>query len=255
MEPVEIIILVFSCALGACMGSFVNAAALRAAKKESFVRGRSKCPECGKTLRWFELIPVVSWLALRGRCRGCKARISPRYPLAEVACALPAALCFIRYRFSLMTPLAFCVCVLLLAVALTDMETMEIPGVLILALIPFAAGAVWAQPDVTLLGRGIGLAAVSVPMLALALIISGAFGERDIELMAVCGFLLGWQNTLLAFFLAVLTGGGYAMTLMLRGKKGRGEHMAFGPHLCAGVTVAMLFGKEIISGYLGLFGL
>jgi len=73
--------------------------------------------------------------------------------------------------------------------------------------------------------------------------------------MAVCGFLLGWQGVLFAFFLAVLGGGGYALALIAGKKKGKGAHIAFAPYLCAGVTVSMLYGKEILEAYLGLFGL
>ena len=254
MEPIEIIILTLFIASGACFGSFINAAALRYAKKESFVKGRSKCPHCGKTLQWVELIPVLSWLFLLGRCRGCKARISLRYPLAEIACALPAALCFLRFGFTWMTPLAFAVCALLLAISLIDAATMEIPNGLVIALIPLAIAAIWARPDVTLLQRGIGFAAVSLPMLLLALLITDAFGGGDIKLMAVCGFLLGWQNTLLAFLIGLIGGGGYGIALIISGKRGKHKHMAFGPYLSFGVAAAMLYGDEIISVYLGLYG-
>lgn len=251
----EIIILVWFCALGACIGSFVNAATLRYSKGESFVKGRSRCPACGTTLRWFELVPLVSFLVLRGRCRGCKAKISWRYPAVEAVCTLTAALCWLRFEVAWMTPLAFAVCAILLAVTLIDGDTMEIPNGLVIALIPFAVGAVWARPEVTLLQRGIGFLTVSLPMFLLALIIKNAFGGGDIKLMAVCGFLLGWQNTLLAFFIAVVLGGGYAVYLIGSKKSKKGAHIAFGPYLCIGVAAAMLYGKEILSAYLGLFGL
>jgi leader peptidase (prepilin peptidase)/N-methyltransferase len=255
LQPLTITTLILLFVLGACFGSFINVAALRFVKKESFIRGRSKCPGCGKTLRWFELVPLINYLALRGKCRACKAPISPRYPLAEALLALLAVLCFVRFGFTWMTPLACCVCAILLAIALIDRDTMEIPDALVLVLIPLAIAAIWAQPEITLLQRGIGFAAVSVPMLILALIIAGAFGGGDIKLMAVCGFLLGWQSVLLAFFLAILSGGGTALVLMLTKKKSKGARIAFAPYLCAGVTAAMLYGREIIGAYLGLFGL
>jgi leader peptidase (prepilin peptidase)/N-methyltransferase len=251
MQPIDIAVLAFSAVLGACFGSFVNAAALRTAQKESFIKGRSKCPHCEKTLRWTELIPLISYLAQRGRCRGCKKALSPRYLLAELICAATAALCFLRFGFLWMAPLAFGVIVLLLAVTLIDQQTMEIPDGLIIALIPLAAAAIWARPEVTLLERGIGAAAVSIPMLLMALIIKGGFGGGDIKLMAVCGFLLGWQCTVLAFFIALVTGVCFALIT----KKKKGEHFAFGPFLCIGTAAAMLYGREIISAYLNLFNL
>jgi leader peptidase (prepilin peptidase)/N-methyltransferase len=255
MLPIEIAALSLFIVLGACFGSFINAAAFRAANKESVAKGRSKCPHCQKTLTWVELIPLLSYLALRGRCRGCKTPVSPRYLLVEVIFALASALCYIRFGFSWMTLIAYGVLLILLAIALIDMQTMEIPDGLIIALIPFAAAAAWFYPGISLLQRGIGLPAVALPMLILALVIAGGFGGGDIKLMAVCGFLLGWQNILFAFFLAVMVGGSYALVLLAGKKKKKGEHIAFGPYLCAGVATAMLYGERIIAAYLGLFGL
>ncbi|MCL2002834.1 MAG: prepilin peptidase [Oscillospiraceae bacterium] len=255
MRSADIAATVLCAVLGACFGSFVNAASLRSVAGESFLKGRSRCPACGETLRWYQLIPMLSYVALRGKCRTCAARISPRYPLTELGFALAAALCFLRFGFAWMTPLAFGVCAILLAITLIDMDTMEIPDGLIIALIPFAAAALWARPEITLLHRSIGLAAISVPMLALALMIEGAYGMGDIKLMAVCGFLLGWQSVLFAFFTAILLGGSYALYLMLKKKKKKGEHIAFGPFLCVGVAAAMLYGENVITAYLRLFGL
>jgi len=154
-----------------------------------------------------------------------------------------------------MALIAFGVAVLLLAVALIDMDTMEIPNGLVIALIPLAVLVVWLQPEVTLLSRGIGFLAVSLPMLLITMIIDGAFGGGDIKLMAVCGFLLGWQNTLLAFFIAVMLAGSISFWLILRKKAKTGNHIAFGPYLCLGVVTSLLYGKEIIRWYLNLSGM
>jgi len=109
------------------------------------------------------------------------------------------------------------------------------------------------MPGVTLLSHAIGFVAVALPMLLLSLIITGAFGGGDIKLIAVCGFLLGWQLTLLAFFIALLLGGGVAAFLMVSGKRKRKDHIVFGPAICAGVTAAMFFGKEILDWYLAFY--
>jgi leader peptidase (prepilin peptidase)/N-methyltransferase len=251
MLPIEAAVLVFAALLGSCFGSFVNAAAYRSVRGDSFVKGRSSCPHCQKTLRWHELIPVVSYLAQCGRCRGCGESVSKRYLLTELIMSAVTVLCFLRFGFTLMTVLAFAVSVILLAISLIDAQSMEIPDGLVAALIPFAAAAVWLRPDITLLERGIGLAAVSLPMLLMALIVRGGFGGGDIKLMAVCGFLLGWQCVLLAFFIALVIG----VLFALMTKKKKGEHFAFGPFLCAGTAAAMLYGEEVIIMYLSLFGL
>ena len=253
MQLFEILLVILFALLGAVAASFINAFALRKAEEKSNLKGRSECPNCKKTLTWYELFPIISWVIQLGKCRKCKASISPRYLLSEIIGATTAALTFIRFGLTLMTPIAFGIVVILLAIALIDLSTTEISNKLIVALVPFAALVMWQQSDVTLLSRAIGFAAISLPMLILALIIKGAFGGGDIKLMAVCGFLLGWQCAILAFFLAVFVGGFYALYLLLVKKAEKGTKIPFGPHLCIGITIAVLYGQEIISLYLSLF--
>ena len=256
MNTYELIIITTFCALiSASAASFINVAALRGAKEESYVAGRSCCPACNKTLRWFELIPIFSWLMLLGRCGGCRTRISPRYLIIELIAATATVLCFTRFGLTWTSAIGFAVMLLLLAVAVIDLDTMEIPNGLIIALIPFAIATIWASPEVSLISRIIGLFVISLPMLVLALIIDGAFGGGDIKLMAVCGFLLGWQQSILAFFIAIIIGGTIALTMMRRDKAKKGARLPFGPSLCLGITAAMLYGDKIISSYLGLLGL
>ena len=259
MTSYEIVITVIMAVLGACLASFINAYALRSARGVSNIKGRSMCPACEKTLAWHELIPIVSWLILLGRCGGCRKPVSPRYLLSEIVCAGASALVFIVYGISLMTPLAFGVIIILLAVALVDISTTEIPNGLIIALIPFAVAAIWLQPEMTLpatlINRGIGFVAVSVPMFILAFLIGG-FGGADVKLMAVCGVLLGWQGILVAFFFGVVTGGAAAIIKLILKKAKRKDQMVFGPYLCFGIAAALLYGEQILSVYdlyMGLF--
>ena len=142
---------------------------------------------------------------------------------------------------------------LLTAVSLIDLETSTIPNPLIIALAPPAIAAIWLIPEVTPLSHIIGLFAIALPMLLLTLLIKGAFGGGDIKLMAVCGFLLGWQQTLLAFFIALLIGGTIAAFLLITKQRKRGQHMVFGPALCIGITTSLFFGSNLINWYLSLF--
>jgi leader peptidase (prepilin peptidase)/N-methyltransferase len=132
---------------------------------------------------------------------------------------------------------------------------MEIPDRLLIALIPLAVGSIWLQPEITLISRVIGMFVVSVPMVVLAVFISGAFGGGDMKLMAVCGFLLGWQYTVLAFFISLLSSGLLTLTFIMRRKSIKGVHVAFGPHLCFGIMAALLYGGNIISWYLRIYSL
>ena len=214
---------------------------------------RSFCPECENELKPGDLVPFFGWVFLRGRCRYCSEKISVRYPLVEVAGAFFAVVSFWRFGLDFATLLVFAIISVLLAIALIDLKTSEIPDSLILAISVCAVAAVWVFPDVGVIDRAIGFAVVSIPLLTVTLAVRGAFGGGDIKLMAVSGFLLGWQATLLAFFIALVFGGGYAIFLIISGRRKRGEHMVFGPAICLGVAVSLFFGNEIIYWYTGLF--
>lgn len=245
-------------ALGACLASFLQVVAQRAAVPGSppFYKGRSRCDACGATLGARELVPIFSWLFLRGRCRHCGARVPAVYPLAELCGGAGAALCFVTYPLDWgRLALALAAFFLLFLIAVQDAYTMEIPDLYALLLCLPALAAVWVFPETGLAARFIGAACVSLPLLAITLLLPGAFGGGDIQLMAVCGFLLGWKSCLAAFFLALLFGGAQAVFLLITGraKAGEGAHMPFGPALCAGSFLALLWGGRIAAWYLGFF--
>lgn len=252
---VYIAITIYLAALGACFGSFINAASLRYAAGQDFVKGRSVCPGCKVVLCWYDLIPMASFIILKGRCRYCKSKIPARYVLIELLAAIAFPLCFAVLGMIWFTIAALAVTCILLAISLIDLATSEIPDGLIIALIPIAIVSIWLMPEIGVLSRLIGMVAISLPMLILTLIISGAFGGGDIKLMAVCGFMLGLQNTLLAFFIALLLGGGRAVYLMAAKNRKYKKHMVFGPALSAGIFISILFGEDIIHWYLSFFGL
>lgn len=240
---------------GLVLGSFLNVVVYRVPRGNFFAEQRSFCPHCHAQLRARDLVPVFSFLFLRGRCRSCKENISPRYPLVELFCGGLAVLSFWRFGLSWQALFAFFLFLILTALSLIDFDTMEIPDLFHLVLLPFAVAAIWLWPEVPLSARFIGIVVVSLPMLILTILIADAFGGGDIKLMAVCGFLLGYANTLLAFFIALLCGGICATVLLIRNRKQKGtaRMMPFGPSLCAGVAVSLLFGKELLGWYLSLF--
>jgi len=252
-EWMQIYLAVWLVLFGAILGSFLNVVVYRAPKKIFWQEARSYCPSCHQTLRALDLVPIVSFLALGGRCRYCKGKISWRYPVVELLCGLEALVCAWHFGFDLRSLFAFCVFLILTALALIDWDSMEIPDCFHLILAPFALWALWLWPEISLTERVIGLFVVSLPMLILTILITDAFGGGDIKLMAVCGFLLGFGNTLLAFFIALLLGGGYAIYLLRSKKISRGKHIAFGPYLCIGVALSLLYGQEIMGWYFSLF--
>ena len=218
--------------LGAALFSFMNVVAWRLPRGMDPLKGRSVCPQCGHTLGAPDLVPVFSWLFLRGRCRHCGAHIPARYLLVELLGGV----------------LALAVCGILLSVSLIDAETQTIPDRLNLALAVCGAVSVLLSPA-DWLPHIIGALCVSVPMFLLCLVIDGAFGGGDIKLMAAAGLFLGWQNTLLAMFFGIVFGGMYGIYLLAAKKAGKKDHFAFGPFLCAGIVIAMLFGGPVLEWY------
>ena len=144
--------------------------------------------------------------------------------------------------------LALAVCGILLSVSLIDAETQTIPDRLNLVLAVCGAVSVLLSPA-NWLPHVIGALCVSVPMFLLCLVIDGAFGGGDIKLMAAAGLFLGWQNTLLAMFFGIVFGGMYGIYLLAAKKAGKKDHFAFGPFLCAGIVIAMLFGGPVLEWY------
>lgn len=239
---------------GACIGSFLNVLIYRIPRKMDFVRGRSLCPACGHSLSALDLAPLLSWIALRGKCRYCGAGISRRYPLIEAATGLLAVASVWRFQFTAMTLVAFAVCCTLLTISMIDADTQEIPDGLVIAILVLAVAGWILQPeDPDWKARLIGAVCVSLPMLLINLIVPTSFGGGDIKLMAAAGLLLGWKNTLVAMFVALLLGGGYGICLLAGKKKGRKDHFAFGPFLSIGCVIGLFFGSWLLQWYLALF--
>lgn len=238
---------------GACIGSFLNVVIYRVPNNISIARGRSYCPKCNQKIKNYDLIPILSYILLRGKCRNCKDSISIRYPLIELFTGIIAVITFVARGFSLEAVIIFLVAAILIAIAMIDFDTMTIQDELVIAIMPLALVMVYLQNDISILSRIIAFFEISIPMVILNCFVQDSFGGGDVKLISVCGIMLGWQNTLLAMFIAILIGGFYAIYLLVSGKSKKGAHIAFGPYICIGVYIAMIYGNEIISMYLNLF--
>jgi len=272
MLSIEIIygvILFFVFAVGAVFGSFLNVLIYRLPLKLDFVKGSSFCPNCNHKLGALDLVPIFSWLLLSAKCRYCGKSISARYMIVEIMGGIAALFSYLAFlppggmlargstlfstQDTLGAVLFFVVLSILIVIAFIDADTQEIPDSLNITILVCGVLAIGAGPEVALLDRGIGLVAVSVPLLVLAFVIPGAFGGGDIKLLAAAGFLLGWQSVLVATFIGIVVGGLYAIVMLALGRKTRKDHFAFGPALCAGIAAALLYGPVLITWYLGLF--
>jgi leader peptidase (prepilin peptidase)/N-methyltransferase len=163
-----------------------------------------------------------------------------------------ALLCVYQFGYNLTSVVVFTFFGMLTLVACVDVDTMEIPDEYQLVILILAVISIVTLPGPSLMDRILGAFSISVPLLLISLLIPGGFGGGDIKLMAVCGLLLGWKTTLIAFFLAVLSGGVYGCYLLCSGKKKGRDHFAFGPFLCAGMMLATIWGDQLLNWYLHL---
>jgi leader peptidase (prepilin peptidase)/N-methyltransferase len=235
--------------VGASVGSFLNVVAYRLPRKEGLLRSRSRCPSCERPIRPLDNIPVFSWLALRGRCRSCGARISARYPIVEAATAgLFVAVVLVRGA----GPegwLALALVALLVPVALIDLEHRVIPNRLLLP------AALAALPLVALAGPErlpehliAGSAAFAALLLA-ALAYPAGMGMGDVKLAGVMGLYLG---AAIAPAMLVAFGAGTLVGLAMMAREGAGARkraVPFGPFLALGGLVGLLVGPELIDLY------
>ncbi len=239
--------------MGSCVASFLNVVIYRLPRKLSLVKGRSFCPNCCQILKVYDMVPVFSWFWLKGRCRFCNGKISARYPLVEAMGGFAALFCVALWGYSLAALTIFAAVMILVTVAFIDHDTFEIPNGLVIALLIPAVLSIGVFPDVSILERGVGVVALSGPMLLMNLLVRDSFGGGDIKLIAVCGFLLGWKLLLVGGFVALVLAGGYGVYLLKTRKKGRKDHIAFGPHLALGMIFALYVGRPILDRYLSLF--
>ena len=236
---------------GITFGSFLNVVILRIPAGESVVNVPSHCPHCKKRLKWYELIPVLSYLFLRGRCSGCKVRVSAQYPIIEIANGVLWVLAALFMTADLPVVILGCLTAsVLLAVSVIDARTMEIPPALNLCILVLG-GIRLALDYQNWLLYTIGFAGVSGFILLLIVVSGGrAIGGGDMKLMAVCGLFLGWKLIIVAFVFGCIIGSAVHLCRMAAKKAGR--ELAFGPYLAAGIYISMLWGEEFLSWYLTL---
>lgn len=251
MDITEIILLILTITYGVIIGSFLNVCIYRIPEKESVVVVRSHCMSCGKQLKWYDLVPLVSFLVLRGKCRYCKAKLSWQYPAVEALNGILYGIIVIANGFNAVSVLYCLATSALLALAVIDWRTYEIPPsfnifIGILGIIRLALDFTHWQDYI------IGCVSVSGFLLAILLITKGrGMGGGDVKLMAAAGLLLGWKLIILSLGLGCVLGSVIHIVLMRVQNKDR--MLAFGPYLSLGIYISMVCGNQIIDWYLRMF--
>ena len=242
------LLLIAAFLLGACLGSFFNVLIYRLPREESIVRPASRCPACGRPVRAWENVPIVSFLLLRGKCAGCGSGISWRYPVVEAASGIGFLLIawvdgpgFLLLRdlvfFSLLVPIVF-----------IDIDHRIIPDELSLGglaagiLLSFLPGGDWKGALVgAVLGGGILYATAAVYQRVTGI---EGLGGGDIKLLAMIGAFLGWRGALFTIFVGSLLGVAGGVVAMRKGSDGLKTAIPYGPYLCAAALMARFLGDR-----------
>ena len=236
---------------GLLIGSFLNVCIIRLPADQSVVWPGSRCPKCGTAIRWYDNLPVISWLFLGGKCRSCKARISLLYPVVELLVGLLFFWAVLEYGLTIEAARAAIFGTLLLGIALTDGRTYLIPDEFTLGGLGFALVLALASGFQALLGALVGAVVGFLVLWVVGaagkwLLKEEAMGGGDIKMMAMVGGFLGWQGVLLTIFLGALTGTLIFLPLKLMR---RSKLVPFGVFLSLGAAVTFLIGPAILDWY------
>lgn len=251
MDIMLVLIYIYVGLLGIVVGSFCNVCILRIPKGESVVTTPSHCFACGERLKWWELFPLFSWLALGGKCARCKAKISAQYPLIEGCNGVLWMLVFYVHGFTLDTILGCLLTSALLVLSVIDGRTKEIP-IQLSAFIGILGGIQFFLNLEDWTWHLLGLVVIS-GLLLIILIASGgaAIGGGDVKLMAGSGLYLGLGCSVLGFILGCTLG---SVIHIIRMRFFQAEReLAMGPYLAAGIFIAMMWGEPIVQWYIGFY--
>lgn len=243
------------CIFGLIIGSFLNVVIVRLPRDQSIVSPRSRCPLCSADIAWYDNLPIISYLLLRGKCRSCGAPVSPRYPLVE---AMTSALFgYAVFHFGLTIDLAAALVLLpaLVAIAFIDLDHRIIPNEISIPGIPvgFILGALRAS--VGPLDAGLGVLLGGGALFAVAwgyekIRKREGMGMGDVKLLAMIGAFTGWQGVLVTLITGSFVGSAVGLALMIRKRESLQSAIPFGPFLAMGAVFHLFWGQELLRWYL-----
>lgn len=247
----------FALVTGMVVGSFLNVCICRLPKGESVVSPPSHCPQCDYRIRWYDNIPLFSYLLLRGKCRGCGMHISIRYPLVELLNGLLTLALFLRFGATLPFLVLFLFCSALVVITFIDLEHQIIPDEISLPGIVIGFICSFFLPNISWLNSLLGILLGGGSLLLVAygyqwLTGKEGMGGGDIKLLAMMGAFLGWKSILFIIFASSLVGSLIGITIMLVQKKDSKLAIPFGPYLALGAVLYIFYGRQIIHWYLNV---
>ncbi len=273
---------VMSVLFGAMIGSFLNVCICRIPEGKSIVTPGSHCPQCGKAIRWYDNLPVISFLLLRGRCRHCRRSISVQYPLVEGITALLSLLLFIRFGPSLQYVIYFAFTAALVVITVIDLYHQIIPNGISLPGIAAGLLASWFLPNPALMDgllRGLVFQAARIGVnlsnhaafvdALLGIVLGGGslllviqlyywlrkgegMGGGDVKLLAMVGAFLGWKAVIVTIIFSSFIGSIVGVAVMVWKGKDLKYAIPYGPFLSLGAVIALFYGEGLILWYLTL---
>ena len=246
---------IISIILGAMVGSFLNVCIYRLPKEESIIWPRSHCPTCKKMIRFYDNIPLISYLLLRGRCRYCKGPISLQYPLVEGVTALSSLFLIIKFGPSLSYLFYFAFVAALIAITVIDLYHQIIPDGISLPGIGVGLLASLVIPQITFFNSLMGILLGGGSLFLVATLYEWIFkregmGGGDVKLLAMIGAFLGWKAVILTILLSSLIGSTTGILIMILKGKDFKYAIPFGPFLSMGAVIALFYGENLIRWYL-----
>ncbi len=246
--------------IGLAIGSFLNVCADRLPHSESVAADRSHCDSCRRQIRTRDLIPVVSYVVLKGRCRDCGARIPRRVVAVELVTGLTFAALYLAYGATITFGVLAIYAAILIVVFVIDLEhSLILNGVVMPALLcaflvaalvpPQWLGTLGPHPIVS---AGAGAATGFVLLFLIALVARGGMGWGDVKFAAFMGAATGFPLIFVALFSSIMLGGIAAIILLVSGRKGRKQAIPFGPFLALGTMITLLWGPRMLTWYLGM---
>jgi leader peptidase (prepilin peptidase)/N-methyltransferase len=249
------VISLFAFVFGAVVGSFLNVCIYRLPRSESIVFPASHCPGCGRVIRPYDNVPILSYLVLRGRCRTCGTRISPQYPVVELTNALLTMFLFLKFGFSLTFLFLFIFCSALVVITFIDLEhriipdVISLPGIVVGFISSFFLN--WLSWQNSLIGIIAGGGSLFLVAFIYQIITKKeGMGGGDIKLLAMMGAFLGWMAVPFIIFTSSLVGSVVGISLMLVQKKDSKLAIPFGPFLAFGAILYVFYGRRLIHWYL-----
>ena len=246
---------IVSIVFGALIGSFLNVCIIRLPKEQSIIWPGSHCPHCKIPIKFYDNIPLISYILLKGRCRHCHRPISSEYPLVEGITALSSFILFMKFGLSLSYLFYFLFVAALIVITVIDFYHQIIPDVISLPGIAVGLGASLIIPQITFLNSLVGILLGGGSLFLVATLYQWLFkregmGGGDVKLLAMIGAFLGWKAVILTILLGSLIGSIMGIIIMVLKGKDFKYAIPFGPFLSLGAVISLFYGESIIRWYL-----